>query len=272
MTRLETATPRVPRLLTGLFDQGRGYGIWRSHGTGDWLLTCTLGGLGRYGHALGEIQCAPGQLVLLRPGAPHDYGVETSRQRWRFLWVHFHPRPEWLEWMSWPEEAPGLMRLDASASPLRARIERRFGEVHHLATGAEPKREELAMNALEETLLWCERLNPARTSAVDERVRAAMEHCCRNLSERISLASLAKAVGLSPSRLSFLFQRQTGVAPMRYLEHQRLSRARDLLEATAVPVQEIAEQVGFASPFYFSLRFRRFAGVAPRAYRRTRGR
>ena len=32
-------------------------------------------------------------------------------QRWDLLWTHFHPRPNWIEWLNWPEVSPGLMRL-----------------------------------------------------------------------------------------------------------------------------------------------------------------
>jgi AraC family transcriptional regulator of arabinose operon len=95
-----------------------------------------------------------------------------------------------------------------------------------------------------------------------------MDYCCRNLADRITLGSLARACGLSPSRLSYLFQSQVGVPPMRWLEHQRLARAKDLLEVTVQPVQSIGEQVGFGDPFYFSARFRRYLGVSPRGWRK----
>ena len=52
-----------------------------------------------------------------------------------------------------------------------------------------------------------------------------------------------------------------------YREHQRLSRACQLLSVTAHAVQSIAAAVGYANPFHFSTRFRRFAGMSPRAYR-----
>jgi AraC family transcriptional regulator, arabinose operon regulatory protein len=267
VVREETGSVPTLKLVTGHFRAGQGYGAWRSHGTSDWLLTYTIAGLGRYGHALGEIICQPGELVLLRPGALHDYGVEPKRLHWEFLWAHLHPRAEWLEWLAWPEEAPGLMRLDARRSTHRARILKRFRDVHALATSSERQRDELAMNALEEVLLWCDGVNHAERTPLDARLKAAMDYCCRNLAERITLGTLAKVSGLSPSRLSYLFQTQAGDAPMRYLERQRLTRAQDLLEVTSDPVKDVAAHVGFDDPFYFSVRFRRHTRLSPRAYR-----
>ena len=267
--RKEVGWKWIGKLVTGYFREGPGYECWRSRGTPDWLLTYTVAGLGRYGHALGEFTCQPGELVLLKPGALHDYGVEPRKQYWEFVWAHFHPRAEWLELLAWREEAPGLMRLDLSGSPNRSRVARRFRDAHALANSTEHRREDLAMNALEEVLLWCDAANPKHDAPPDPRVRAAMDHCCRNLADRITLGSLAKTCGLSASRLSYLFQSQVGLPPMRWLEHQRLARAKDLLEVTVEPVQAVAEQVGFSDPFYFSSRFRRSVGMSPRAWRRT---
>jgi AraC family transcriptional regulator of arabinose operon len=269
MERREDTFRWVGKLVTGYFRSGPGYDCWRSRGTPDWLLTYTYAGLGRYGHAVGEVICQPGELVLLRPGTLHDYGVEPKKQYWEFVWAHFHPRTEWLEWLAWPEEAPGLMRLSLAKSEYRARVARRFRDANDLARSSASRREDLAMNALEEVLLWCDAANPQHDAPPDPRVRAAMEHCCRNLGDRVTLGGLAKVCGLSPSRLSYLFQTQLGQSPMRWLEHQRIARARDLLEVTVEPVQAIAEQVGFSDPFYFSSRFRRSVGMSPRSWRRT---
>ncbi len=267
VARTEDTWRWVSQIITGYFHSGPGYSCWRSRGTSDWLLTYTVDGLGRYGHALGEITCKPGELVLLRPRTLHDYSVEGSREYWEFVWAHFHPRVEWMEWLSWPEEAPGLMRLDLARAPQRDRVASRFREAHEVAISSSPRACDLAMNALEEVLLWCDEANPRRSAPPDPRVRAAMEHCCRDLAGEHSLGSLGRVCGLSPSRLSRLFQIQVGMPPMRWLEHQRLVRAKDLLVATVETVQDIAEQVGFSDAFYFSARFRHAVGMSPRAWR-----
>jgi AraC family transcriptional regulator of arabinose operon len=269
VVRIEEKWHWISKLVTGYFHSGPGYSIWRSHGTTDWLLTYTISGLGRYGHALGEIICKPGDAVLLKPSALHDYGVEPTRQYWEFVWAHFHPRPGWLPLLDWSEEAPGLMRLDLSASSYRERISTRFMQAHELEISSDRRAEELAMNALEEVLLWCDAANPREHQAMDPRIAAVMEHCCRNLSEHITLRLLSKFCGISPSRLSYLFQAEVGLPPMRWLEHQRLARAKDLLEVTVDPVHAIAGQVGFSDAFYFSARFRRALGKSPRAWRRA---
>ena len=47
------------------------------------------------------------------------------------------------------------------------------------------------------------------------------------------------------------------------------NKAKQLLEVTAKSVQEIALEVGFEDPLYFSRRFRLRVGISPREYRAT---
>jgi AraC family transcriptional regulator of arabinose operon len=161
------------------------------------------------------------------------------------------------------------MRLTLEDAALRRKIAARFFEAHRLATGAQRRREALAMNALEEILLWCDQQNPQAASArLDGRVQKAMDYLCLHLAAEITLDAVAEASGLSVSRLAHLFRRQAGMTPLQFLELQRLNRARQLLELTPHTVQAIAAEVGFNSPFYFTLRFKRQTGLSPRAYRR----
>lgn len=62
---------------------------------------------------------------------------------------------------------------------------------------------------------------------------------------------MAKAVSLSPSQFSRQFKRQTGVPPYEYLLSLRLSKAKELLKTTELPVHEIACQCGFGGESSF---------------------
>ena len=56
---------------------------------------------------------------------------------------------------------------------------------------------------------------------------------------------LAERAALSERQLSRVFQRQTGTTPARFVERVRVEAARDLLEASALPVRTVAERCGF---------------------------
>ena len=274
----EEAHPEAAPLVTGHYHEGPGYASWRARGTGDWLLIATLGGSGRFGGTSGEFRTEPGELTLLRPGTRHDYGTAPGAFGWELLWTHFHPRPDWQPLLQWPEAARGLMRLMLTDPALRETVLGRFRDAHLLATGARPsapsprRRREHAMNALEEALLWCDLQNPqAQAARRDARVEAAMKALTQSLADPPRLEEIAGGVGLSASRLAHLFRAQVGVSPQQYLEDQRLSRARRLLELTPRPVAAIAAEVGYENPFYFSLRFKQATGLSPREYRKKHG-
>jgi len=83
-------------------------------------------------------------------------------------------------------------------------------------------------------------------------------------------ATLARDLGMALSTLRRRFRQETGTALHRYVLELRLGRARDLVGNTELPFKEIAEQLGYDNLFYFSRQFRRFHGVPPGAYRRSR--
>lgn len=232
----------------------------------------TVGGAGRFGHQSGEIAVAPGALVILRPGTPHDYATARGAGEWKIIWAHFLPRPEWNEWLAaLPEAAPGIARLllgseSASYRAVRTALE----SVNTHANGGGLRGAAFAMNALEAALLHADAANPATTDRArfDERVLQSMEALRgARLADTVSLIELAGAVCLSPSRFSHLFKSQTGQTPAQFQERERLRRAGELLTLTNRSVGAIAAEVGFASPFYFSLRFKKATGQSPRDFR-----
>jgi len=268
--RKEAIKPVIHNLVMGHFVEGRGYATWRAQGTTDWLLIATLSGSGRFGYNGGEVRSVPGELTLLHPGTLHDYGTAPSSPTWELLWAHFHPHPHWLEWLDWPQIAPGLVHLTLDDTPIRAEILTKLHEALRHTTGAQRRREEFAMNSLEAALLLCDTVNPRQGQPViDDRVRAAMDYLCQNYAHNLSLDQLGAVVGLSGSRLGHLFRKQVGLTPVQYLERQRLERACQLLEFSARPIHSIAEELGFENPFYFTLRFKRWIGQSPRDYRKT---
>ena len=65
-----------------------------------------------------------------------------------------------------------------------------------------------------------------------------------------------------------LFHRHLGVSPLEYRNRLRLENAGRLAAHSELSMKEIAEQLGYRSPLYFSTAFRREFGVSPSEYRR----
>jgi CheY-like chemotaxis protein len=81
---------------------------------------------------------------------------------------------------------------------------------------------------------------------------------------------LADEVGISVRHLRRRVEEATGEPPAELIRRFRLERARQLLEANAGTVAEVAYQVGFRSASHFSAIFRETYGVSPSEHAKAR--
>ena len=264
---LDTRALRAAPLITGWDTMRPGRSYRRPQGLEDHLLVCTLAGGAVIGPAGRGFAQRAGDLILIEPHHAVDQHTAPGAG-WGRIWVIFHPRSSWYGWLHWPGVAPGYRQVRVPSVRRNAPVRRHLEAMHRFATGALGMRSELAMNALEAALLWCAQLTAHRQRpSGDQRVAGAMEFICRNMHRSLTLEEIAEAADLSVPHLARLFRRQVDLTPIQFLEQQRMRRAAQLLQITVQSIASIAREVGFTDPFYFSTRFRRFAGVSPRTYR-----
>ena len=90
-----------------------------------------------------------------------------------------------------------------------------------------------------------------------------------NFHRNVSLAEMAEQAGLSVTHFSFLFKQQTGYSPVDYFIHVKMQRACTLLTLQPKTINEIAYELGYEDPYYFSRIFKKVVGVSPNYYRAT---
>ncbi|MEK7412039.1 MAG: AraC family transcriptional regulator [Planctomycetota bacterium] len=93
------------------------------------------------------------------------------------------------------------------------------------------------------------------------------EAVLRRLDRTWSLASMANTVGCSTAWLVRLVRRHWRTSPCRWLQQQRLERARSLLTTTDRSVGETASAVGIPDRGHFSRVFRAAYGAPPQSWR-----
>ncbi|WP_336083131.1 GlxA family transcriptional regulator [Nocardia sp. SSK8] len=106
--------------------------------------------------------------------------------------------------------------------------------------------------------------DPAQASTAATR-HWAMQH----LELPLTITELAAHARMSPRTFARRFGDEVGLSPGRWLTQQRVARARHLLEASELSVEQIAGRVGFATGTSLRQHFQASVGVAPLAYRRT---
>lgn len=99
-------------------------------------------------------------------------------------------------------------------------------------------------------------------------IRKIKDHIKEHLSESISLSSLSAIVNYNETYISRLFKQSTGVKLSEYIYQERIAKAKYLLSTSSDSIQAIAAAIGFDSPQYFSLVFKKSVGITPSEYQR----
>jgi AraC family transcriptional activator of pyochelin receptor len=110
-------------------------------------------------------------------------------------------------------------------------------------------------------------LRPARLPArTREQVHAARDMLVAAMQQPPSLAELARATGLNPTKLTSAFRAEFGTSVFGYLQEQRLQQAHTLIAKGEASIAEAAFRVGY-TPAHFSSLFRKRFGMPPSALR-----
>ena len=83
----------------------------------------------------------------------------------------------------------------------------------------------------------------------------------------VSLNRMAAHANLSPSHFSVVFGQEMGRTFKEYLTDIRINKAKELLRMTGLRSADIAYQVGYNDPHYFSAVFKKHTGLSPLDFR-----
>lgn len=227
-----------------------------------------------------RFEVTPGRTLLLLPGRVHR-GYRPSEGEVSFYWMHFLcPAAKLMD-----ERAANQALRAAAASARSARVVLPTlltcteGErlaiwvrqlLHCAASGAYSQ---VAADYLL-TLVLIEASRQAMQAArllprpPSDRKLAEMREWIRlNLDEALSVEAVARRFGFNRDYLCRLFKRYTGMPLLRYINEQRMQKARELLSGTRRPVKDISLSLGFGDEKYFMKRFRQSEGLTPSQYR-----
>ena len=110
-----------------------------------------------------------------------------------------------------------------------------------------------------------------RLSHGDSAVLAVQEWLQETGAQDIALATLAQRAGLEQRTFLRRFRQATGMTTTAYCQQLRVGRARELLQASRLPLERVAWEVGYSDPGAFRKVFTRVVGLSPGDYRRRFG-
>lgn len=101
---------------------------------------------------------------------------------------------------------------------------------------------------------------------IPPQVKQAMFYIRQNYTRKISLAQICGYCSVSPQHLIHLFKATLHVTPTQYINKLKISHSKELMRITPLSVKEIADELGFENPYYFSRLFHKIEGVYPTAF------
>ncbi len=213
-----------------------------------------------------------GQMIVHRPGEFHaiwsDYGSEPEIIIFSFR-ADIFPETDQSVFYLFPDqlaEIVSVFRTAEQAFLLEGIKVKSVLEGKALEAGIVMKRLELFLL----TALY--KKNPEKTELKGRiaenysRILSVME---RNLDRTVSVEEIACACALSVPTVEKTVFRFSGCGAMKYLNEMRMRKAVELLRQ-GLSVKEVALSLGFANQNYFSLRFKKWAGVSPSSISRIK--
>ena len=94
-------------------------------------------------------------------------------------------------------------------------------------------------------------------------IEKAIKYIEDNYNNHISLIDVAKHIYLSHEYFSRLFKEEVGENFSTYLTLYRMNKARELIKGTDMKISQIAMEVGYSNPGYFSKNYKKYMGTSP---------
>ncbi len=99
------------------------------------------------------------------------------------------------------------------------------------------------------------------------RIDEILSYISDHYDDNLTTSSLAEKFFLNEHYFCHFFKEATGQSPVSFINRFRIEKAETLLKNTDIPITEVAMNVGFDDPNYFTRTFKKYLGVTPSAYK-----
>ncbi|HEX2619244.1 MAG TPA: AraC family transcriptional regulator [Phototrophicaceae bacterium] len=241
----------------------------RENGADEHILIFCVAGAGWYEIDGQRYTVEANEALFIPRGVPHIYGADEVAP-WSIHWVHFIGVEADFFLYHLPTGEQKLHVDPGSASA----IEHLFTECYDSFIGGFVLYRLIYCTQILRHLLGYLFFNnnsfsPTQRTSSLRSLEATLTFLHQNIQRDVTLGEMANHAGLSISHFSFLFKQQTGYSPIDYFIHLKMQRACALLSLSHNTIQEIAYEVGYDDPYYFSRIFKKIMGISPRHYRQT---
>ena len=100
------------------------------------------------------------------------------------------------------------------------------------------------------------------------RISPVIKYIAQNYHQPISLENLAKLLDITPQHFCVLFKDIYKMRPFEYINYVRITKSKELLvKNKKLSIATIANKVGYDSPSYFCIQFKKIEKISPSNFR-----
>ena len=159
----------------------------------------------------------------------------------------------------------GIMFLQENKTAIREVFHKYFNPINEISEISNPiERSNFIIHYYEDILNY---ISANKISSGKSMVKKCMELVEQNISNpSLSVKWLASQLYINENYLSRVFHKEAGIFLIKYINNQRLIKAKYYLDHDYNSMQAVSQMTGFSDPLYFSKCFKKKYGVAPSKY------
>lgn len=211
-----------------------------------------------------------GQLFLLKDGETVQYTAD-EQDPWRYCWVTYSGT-EAAKISGEIGFTEGVYCIDTSADVHEFyELIYRMHEKPEMNYINDMRRRGILLEflalAMETTTAGKQKAAIRREYSTEFYVQKAIRFIDLNY-QTIKVSDVVEYIGFSRSYFTTIFRKYAGISPQEYLIQCRLKNACRLLSETDIPIQMVADEVGYEDPLVFTKSFSKKYKMSPREYRK----
>lgn len=234
-----------------------------------YLIKMTVDGCGQLEYN-GQTQLVPpGHFFLIDCKKHQYYRTAPDAENWHTMWVHFYganAKAYYDAFLTHNNGSPmGIFPVPTKALSIFSTL-LDLDTSGHNQVMADFQAASLLTQLLSECVLSTMTLGKA--SDVPQIIQSVRMYLLNHYREKHTLETLGTQFNINPYYLQKQFKRYVGMSPTEYQIFLRMTKAKELIRGTRLPVGEIAYAVGMENLGYFTRQFKQQEGMTPQAYRK----
>lgn len=241
----------------------------RPFGCPEYILIYCINGKGKIECMDNSYNVSPNTFYIIKGHTPHIY-YSDKKKPWSIYWLHFAGKnASYIH-----NRFMKLKNGEPISIPFQQNKSKEFDYIIDLfKMGFSEHVFEYAAMLLQSLLgsfiYYSFRSDTKSGTRNDQLVTNITNYLNERIFETIKIEELENKFNRSASTLFTHFKNKTGFSLMHFFNLLKIQKACEMIQLSDRPLKEIAYELDFQDPLYFSRVFKKYMGVSPRAYRKN---